>query len=258
MSNLNWSVANSKLKKLYKHREGILSDWLNVKHGRKFAQVYSLDLQSGVSCPMAKHCFSVARERDDGSRFIQDGKHTEFRCFSASQEAQYTGVYRKRRDNFETLRPLDRHQIATLLHETLPLDAGIVRAHVAGDMFKESYFRAWLDLAKARPNVLFYAYTKMLNLWVKHRPRVERLPNFVLTASRGGKLDHLIETDGLREARVILSPDQASDLGPIDDDDSHAANPATRHDSFRLLIHGTQPPGSAASKALQILKKAKV
>lgn len=258
MSSLNWSVANSKLKKLYKHRDGKLAEWLNVKHGRKYAQVYSLDLQSGVSCPMAKHCFSVARERDDGTRFIQDGKHTEFRCFSASQEAQYTGVYRKRRDNFETLRPLDQHQISTLLHDTLPLDAGIVRAHVAGDMFKESYFRAWLDLAKARPNVLFYAYTKMLNLWVKHREIVERLPNFVLTASRGGKLDHLIETDGLREARVILSPDQASELGPIDDDDSHAANPATRHDSFRLLIHGTQPPGSAASKALQILKKAKV
>ena len=258
MSNLNWSVANSKLKKLYKHRDGKLAEWLNVKHGRKFAQVYSLDLQSGVSCPMAKHCFSVARERDDGIRFIQDGKHTEFRCFSASQEAQYTGVYRKRRDNFETLRPLDRHQIATLLHETLPLDAGIVRAHVAGDMFKESYFRAWLDLAKARPNVLFYAYTKMLQLWVKHRDIVERLPNFVLTASRGGKIDHLIGIEGLREARVILSPDQERYLGPIDDDDSHAANPATRHDSFRLLIHGTQPPGSEASKALQILKKAKV
>lgn len=258
MTSLNWSVANSKLKKLYKHRDGKLAKWLNVKHGRKYAQVYSLDLQSGVSCPMAHKCFSVAREREDGTRFIEDGKHTSFRCFSASQEAQYTGVYRKRRDNFEILRPLDRHQIATLLHDTLPLDAGIVRAHVAGDMFKESYFRAWLDLAKARPNVLIYAYTKMLHLWVKHRPRMERLPNFVLTASRGGKLDHLIEADGLREARVILSPDQASELGPIDDDDSHAADPATRHDSFRLLIHGTQPPGSEASKALQILKKERV
>ena len=117
MTSLNWSVANSKLKKLYKHRDGKLSEWLNVKHGRKFAQVYSLDLQSGVSCPMAKHCFSVAREREDGTRFIENGKHTSFRCFSASQEAQYT-VYRKRRDNFETLRPLNRGQIATLLHDT--------------------------------------------------------------------------------------------------------------------------------------------
>ena len=255
MVSFKWSKANTKLKKLYKHRDGILSNWLDVKHGRKYAQVYSLDLQSGVSCPMAHKCFSVARERDNGTRFIQDGKHTEFRCFSASQEAQYTGVYKKRRANFEFLRPLDRHDIANLLHDTLPVDAGIVRAHVAGDMFKESYFRAWLDLAKARPHVLFYAYTKMLNLWIKHRDIVERLPNFVLTASRGGKLDHLIEEHGLREARVVLSPDECSDLGPIDDDDSHAANPATRNDSFRLLIHGTQPPGSDASKALQILKK---
>ncbi len=258
MSNLNWSIANSKLKKLYKHRDGILSQWLDVKHGRRFAQVYSLDLQSGVSCPMAKHCFSVAMEREDGSRFIQDGKHTQFRCFSASQEAQYTGVYKKRRDNFETLRPLNRDQIATLLYDTLPIDAGVVRAHVAGDMFSEAYFLAWLDLAVSRPNTLFYAYTKMLNLWVKHRYRIDSLDNFVLTASRGGKLDHLIGQHGLREARVILSPDEASNLGPIDSDDSHAANPATRHDSFRLLIHGTQPPGSEASKALQILKKERV
>lgn len=258
MSNLKWSTANTKLKKLYRHRDGILSQWLNVKHGRKFAQVYSLDLQSGVSCPMAKHCFSVAREREDGSRFIQDGKHTEFRCFSASQEAQYTGVYKKRRDNFETLRPLNRDQIATMLHDTLPIDAGVVRGHVAGDFFSESYFLAWLDLACSRPTTLFYAYTKMLNLWIKHRKRVDSLDNFVLTASRGGKLDHLIGQHGLREARVILSPEEDSGLGPIDDDDSHAANPATRGESFRLLIHGTQPPGSEASKALQILKKARV
>ena len=136
------------------------------------------------------------------------------------------------------------------------LDAGVVRT-CSRRLFKEDYFRAWLDLAIARPNAYLRVYKDVAFVGKTSRTRRKRA-KLRLTASRGGKLDHLIETEGLREARVILSPDQAGELGPIDEDDSHAADPASRHDSFRLLIHGTQPPGSDASKALQILKKARV
>ena len=40
----------------------------------------------------------------DGKRRIKDGPDNEFRCFSASQEAQYTNVYNARKHNFDTLR----------------------------------------------------------------------------------------------------------------------------------------------------------
>ena len=79
--------------------------------------------------------------------------------------------------------------------------------------------------------------------------------NFVITASYGGTHDHLITKRRLRSALVILEESIADDKGiEIDHDDSHAANPDTKRDSFALLIHGTQPAGSEAGKAVRKLK----
>ena len=78
--------------------------------------------------------------------------------------------------------------------------------------------------------------------------------NLVLTASRGGKYDELIDLHGWKEALVVYSEQEAIDKGlEIDHDDTHAA---FGKENFALLIHGTQPAGSAASKALQVIKKA--
>ena len=84
----------------------------------------------------------------------------------------------------------------------------------------------------------------------------EMLPNFYLTASRGGKHDDLIDMMGMREARVIFSTEEAEQLGmEIDHDDSHAAKPGA---SFSLLLHGIQPAKTAASVALSALRKLKI
>ena len=80
--------------------------------------------------------------------------------------------------------------------------------------------------------------------------------NLVLTASRGGRADHLISQHGLREAVVVFSEKEAADKGlEIDSDDSHAARPELRDQSFALLIHGVQPKGSEAAKALREIKE---
>jgi hypothetical protein len=77
-----------------------------------------------------------------------------------------------------------------------------------------------------------------------------------MTASRGGRLDHLIDQHNLREAKVVFSEAEAEALGyDIDHDDSHAAIPSLRDQSFALLIHGQQPAGSDASAAIKELKK---
>ena len=89
---MKFSNANDKLKKLYKLRDTILRNWLMHKIGRASAKVYSFDLLSGIDCPFAKLCRSKAHFADDGSRSIQDGPDTEFRCFSASQEVLFTNV----------------------------------------------------------------------------------------------------------------------------------------------------------------------
>ena len=65
----------------------------------------------------------------------------------------------------------------------------------------------------------------------------------------------MIDQFNLRSAKVVFSVSEAAELGlEIDHDDSHAAKPTLRDNSFALLIHGTQPKGSAASVALKELK----
>ena len=141
-----------------------------------------------------------------------------------------------------------------MIDNSLPKDAGIVRIHVAGDFFNQEYMHAWYAVALNNPRTLFYAYTKSLRYWLSVREFPE-IWNFVLTASYGGTHDHLIDEFNLRSAKVVFSEAEAAELGlAIDHDDTHAAKPSLRDDSFALLLHGTQPKDSDASKALKALK----
>tara|TARA_Y100000588_G_C13657035_1_gene670431 strand:- start:15 stop:449 length:435 start_codon:yes stop_codon:yes gene_type:complete len=137
----------------------------------------------------------------------------------------------------------------------MPSNLGVCRLHVGGDLFSPRYLQAWIDVAAANPDRLYYAYTKSIRYWVTHRQRIESTPNLVLTASYGGRDDALIDQHGLRSVRVVYTEQEASAQGlPIDHDDSHAADPDQRDASFALLIHGVQPKGSTAAAAKQALK----
>jgi len=247
---LKFSPANSKTKALYQV-EGIAP----YLEGRR--KVYSLDLPSGLSCPSARECKSMAVPRtDDPTRFIiKDGPQCRFRCFSASQEIVYPATRKARRHNFDVMRKMrGATQCLSMLEASLPSNLGVLRFHVGGDFFKPAYFDAAIRLADARPDVLFYAYTKELKNFLKHPipPMGNIRPNFIVTASRGGKHDHLIHDLSLREAVVMFSEAEAEEKGlPIDHDDSHAATPGG---SFALLLHGVQPAQSNASRALSALK----
>ena len=244
---LKFSKENTKLARLRDVPE--LSKWLENKR-----KIYSFDLLSGWSCPHAKDCLSKVIV-ENGKKRIQDGKHTEFRCFSASQEVVYTNVYNSRKHNFDALKSTD--SIVNLLRENLPKNLGILRIHVAGDFFSQKYFDAWVQIAIDNPDRLFYAYTKSLPYWVN---RLRDIPsNFVLTASRGGRKDSMIDDHGLRTAEVVFSESEAKEKGlEIDHDDSHAAVPEWKFTSFALLIHGVQPKGSKASESIKLLKKSGV
>ena len=248
---IKFSKANAKIEALKEVPE--LAKYLEDKR-----KVYSFDLLSGYSCPFAEKCLSKATVQIDGKRKIKDGPKTEFRCFSASQEVQYTNVYNLRKGNFDTMRKYHTSwDMLKVLAYNMPKDAGIIRIHVAGDMFNEQYFKAWMMLAVLEPNVLFYAYTKSLRYWVDNMHLIP--DNLILTASRGGREDHLIDKHNLRETVVVYSEQEAEKMNlAIDHDDSHAARPSMKNNDFALLIHGSQPKGSEASKALQVLRKNKV
>jgi hypothetical protein len=113
--------------------------------------------------------------------------------------------------------------------------------------------KALIRVAEARPDVLFYFYTKSINFLAQVGG--ENLAsgiirkNLLVTASYGGMYDKMILALGVRYAKVVYSEGEAE--LPIDHDDSHAA---TVGGSFALLIHGVQPKGSEAAKALSLLK----
>jgi hypothetical protein len=220
----------------------------------KLKNIISFSLASGWSCPFANECYAKA---DPENGKITDGPNTQFRCFSASQESLYPAVRKQRFDNFNELKNIKTvEEIVQKLQQALPKikksgEGKIVRLHVAGDFFNQKYFDAWLTVAKNNPDRIFYAYTKSLQYWIN---RLNDIPvNFKLNASKGGKLDNLIDQYNLKYAEVVYSEQEAKEKGlEIDHDDSHAYD---FNHSFALLIHGTQPKGSKAAAAKSLLAK---
>mgnify|MGYP001601076919 CR=1 FL=1 len=204
------------------------------KGNNKLAKdIYTFSLPAGYSCPFAKDCLSKANLK---SGKITDGKNIKFRCYSTSTESLYTNVRNSRWYNFKLVRNKTKNKLVKLILMSLPLKAKIIRIGVSGDFFSQDYFDSWLTVSRQRKNILFYAYTKAIPFWIK---RLKYIPeNFVLTASKGGTHDHLIDKYSLNFAQVVFSEKEAEDLGlELDFDDSHAINGK----SFGLLVHGTQP-----------------
>src|SRR5262249_22881737 len=225
----------------------------NAKLGKR---VKTFSLPAGWACPFASDCLSRA-DRQTGK--IKDGPDTQFRCFAASDEARHGSARKARWHNFNLLKGKTVLEMADLIESSMP-SAEAIRIHVSGDFFSQAYLDAWLEVARRRPDVRFYFYTKSLRYWVNrldvigngHEPG--QLPNVVPTASKGGRDDELIEQYGLRSAVVVYSQQEADHLGlTIDHDDSHAMNHGS---DFALIIHGMQPSGTLASKAVSALRAA--
>lgn len=244
---LRFSEANTKLQKLY--------DVPSVIKHLKGRKIYSFDMLSGISCPGARECKSQVKLQD-GKRTVKDGRFTKFRCFSASQEALYTGTYNLREGNLSLVKLLVKTPklLISSIVTAMPTNAGTIRIHVAGDFINYNYFKAWCEVAKRFPDIIFYAYTKSLPYWVKARDNGIIPKNLRLTASRGGRWDHLIDTEKFREARVVFSKKEAQRLKlELDTNDYHAWRATDK--SYALLLHGVMPKNSEAAKAMEIIKK---
>jgi Gene product 88 len=212
-------------------------------------EIYTFSLPAGHACPGALRCMAKV-DRETGK--LQDGPSQSFRCFAAGDESRYPNVRRLRWHNFDLLKGQTREGMVALILASLPVGAKFVRLHVSGDFFSDIYFLAWMDVAKANPEMLFYTYTKSLPIWLRNRSSVPA--NFKLTASEGGKHDDLIESESLKSAKVLFSIEEAHELGlEIDHDDSHAY---ASDKSFALLLHGKQRKETPAAKAMSALRRA--
>ena len=215
----------------------------------KIAQnIATFSLPAGYTCPFAKECLTKAN-RVTGKLIA--GEHCRFRCFSASQENAYPSVRKARWNNFDLLRgEKSIEKIGKLIQRSLPYGINMVRVHVSGDFYNEAYFLAWLNVALNNPFTTFYGYTKAIPFLVDYRKHIPE--NFRFVASKGGTHDALIGKYRLKNVVVVFSPEEAEQKGlEIDHDDSHAFR---GKENFAILIHGTQPPGSEASKAWVALR----
>lgn len=215
---------------------------------KKSTAVFSLP--AGHTCPFAMLCQSRAHKVTGK---IIDGAHTQFRCYAASAENLFHNIRVSRWRNFELLKACESiDEMAQLINRSLPRrNTKLVRVHSSGDFYSQAYFDAWLKVCRDNPTLTFYCYTKALPFWVN---RIKSIPsNFKLVASFGGKSDDLIAKHKLRHARVVFSEVEAKKLGlPIDHDDTHVWD---YDGNFALLLHGTQPAGSLASRILYGLRK---
>jgi hypothetical protein len=218
------------------------------KGNAKLTRRLIFSLPAGKTCPGADQCKSMAILDSNGKRTIQDGTNTLFRCFAASSEVQYDAVYANRQANFKAIVDAIRDgNCADLINDSIQVNrtksTKLVRIHESGDFFSGAYLDAWIQVAQMNPDLKFYAYTKSLQLFL-----YLKLPNnFYLTASKGGKFDHLI--DHFERYSVVVADEQeAESLGlEVDHDDSHCFGDKP----FALLVHGTQPKGSALGAAIR-------
>lgn len=90
-----------------------------------------------------------------------------------------------------------------------------VRVHDSGDFHSEAYFRTWLNIAWEFPEILFYAYTKEVELTKRLMSDPDGLwpENFLICFSMGGRQDHLLDLDEDRHADVFPDLDAIDDAG---------------------------------------------
>lgn len=145
---LKFAVRNSKLNKLAKYL------------GLHYNQVVSFDLPAGWSCPKANICKTFS-DRERGN-LTKKGRVT---CYAAKGEAFAPSVRRLRWSNFDLIKSNGRDvsKIAEMILTDLPNKVKIVRIHSSGDLFWREYFEAWCKVAAARPEIIFFGYTKHLD-----------------------------------------------------------------------------------------------
>jgi hypothetical protein len=204
-------------------------------------KVYEFNLPAGFTCPQASECLMKA-DRETGK--MTNGPAQRFRCYAAAAE-RFPAVRDARWRNLEALK--NSKDIVSLINSQIPKNADRIRIHGSGDFFKQSYFDAWLEIARLNPEKLFWAFTKSVHFWVK---RIDKIPpNLIMQASRGGKKDQLIDQHKLKSATVFRTLEEALKSGmPVDIDDTYACS---NKGSFALVDNFGPDRGGRTPKQIK-------
>lgn len=197
--------------------------------------VVNFDLPAGFTCPSADKCQAYAH-RVTGK--IRRGAKSQFLCFAAKLEAAFTDSRKMHWHNFDVVMSYkdDAQGLANVILSSIPPRVKVIRIHSSGDFFSAWYYEAWLLVAAARPDILFFGYTKQVFTFDYERPE-----NFGLIYSYGGKDDKIAVERGLPMSHVALTECQVVDWGlPLSCADKHHADDfyrVMRGESFILMFH---------------------
>jgi len=95
------------------------------------------------------------------------------------------------------------------VQELLLAGSAAIRIHDSGDFFSLEYLKGWIEIAEAFPDVLFYAYTKEVQMLES----ADLPTNFLICYSMGGRQDHLIDRETMRHADVFPSLEEIWQAG---------------------------------------------
>jgi len=236
---------------------------LNFSSGNEKLDWPYLSLPAGYTCPFAVACKNFAakagKKFKDGSSLKPASDKTKHMCYAARAQAQYPSANKKAFSNLSLIITAQKDGgvdgMAKLIIDSINY-AGlerskIFRIHESGDFFSNDYFKAWIQVAQTFPNTNFYTHTTSLEYWLSNKGSVPS--NMRLIASMDESNAEIIQQNGLRYSKVVHSVEEAKELKlPIDYDDSIAC---CSDSSFALLIHGGQPKGSEAGKAVSKNRK---
>jgi hypothetical protein len=134
--------------------------WIAMQRGNlKLADnIKTFNLPAGGSCPNMAECYKKCYAKKAQRRpTVRISRERNFRLAKEN-----TGLLKKR-----ILQHLER--------------GDVVRIHESGDFFSQEYLDMWCEIAKERPDVMFYTYSKTEHLW--DWSEIKRLPNFNLVSS---------------------------------------------------------------------------
>lgn len=152
----------------------------------------------------AAHLRNLMLVRDEPKRFM-----SEMSKELSKPRFRPSGIAR----TFDTAHKLVSDEWAT---NWIANGGAAIRIHDSGDFFSRDYLRLWLFIAGDHPDILFYAYTKEVEMLKGILPP----PNFRIIYSKGGLQDHLIDNDLDRHADVFPSVEALEAAGYLDQEEN--------------------------------------
>ena len=157
---------------------------------RKDIRVMTFGLPPVTTCPGAGWCKKICYAMR-GNMGMPMARKAQARRFEASKRADFAD---------KMIAELGRRK-----------SCNAVRIHDSGDFYDSVYLGKWVIIAKARPDITFFAYTKMVTMFKNMR---EALPtNLKVIFSMGGKWDNQIDTVRDCHSRVFETRGDAIKAG---------------------------------------------